>query len=109
MNFPKKKQFGSVSKNVSFVLEGIVDIICEANETQTENRRGRAKRKSYTNAFKYSVIEGMSNVEVAEQYGINKSLVAKWKQSRDAIETAAVEKHKNVPVNKTQRSVSKVA
>ena len=95
-----------------------MDIICEANETQTENRRGRAKRKSYTNAFKYSVIEeafsnkGMSDVEVAEQYGINKSLVANWKQSRDTIEAAAVEKHKKLLTKmrpSTQRSDSKVA
>ena len=48
---------------------------------------GLNANRIYTNAFKYGVIEeafsnkGMSDVEVAEQYGIKKSLVAKWKQS----------------------------
>ena len=97
LNLPK---VGSVDKDVAFALEDLVDKVCQTNTSLTEVRRDGVGRKSYTNTFKFRVIEeassmaAQSDVEIANKCGKNKSLVAKWKKNRDAIEDAVAQKLK---------------
>ena len=90
----------SESKIIAEVMADLIDDICKAEnkgrDSNAENRRGRDKRKTYTNEFKYQVIlEASSDTSlydiVAEKYGISKFLIAKGKINRDELENTAAE------------------
>ena len=80
----------SDSKIIGEVIADIIEDVCKVENTgrdiKVEKRRGRDKRKTYTNEFKYQVIleadsdSSLYDIDVAEKYGISKSLIARWKK-----------------------------
>jgi len=66
---------------------------------KSEKRKGQAKRKTYTTELKYKVLceakmNTFSDIDVAEKYGINKSLVSKWKKEANKMEDSVTQSHK---------------
>ena len=80
-------------KQVAIVVESILAKVSQdVNNTETaddtvknEKRKGQATKKSYTNEFKCKVLSEAKlstfyDIDIAEKYGLNKSLVSKWKK-----------------------------
>jgi len=87
-NFTKTQP---VEKEVQIVLDKILDKITKElsiNVTALEKRRGTVERNSYGNSFKMRVINAckrkrLTYQDIAIQFGINKSLISKWKKTRE--------------------------
>ena len=94
--------FESHEKEVVIVMESILTKVSEDGDTKkSANRRGQATRNAYTNEFKYKIIfqanmNSFNDNDVAEKYGIHKSLLSKWKKNAKSIEDAVDQKHKKL-------------
>ena len=69
-------------KEVASAMESILTKVSEEVDRESANRRGQATRKAYTNEFKYKIIckantSCFNDINVAQKYGINKSLLSK--------------------------------
>ena len=69
---------------IADLLNDVCKVENTGRDTDVENRRGREKRKIYTNEFKYQVIleastdTSLYDIDIAEKEGINKSK-KKWR------------------------------
>ena len=106
-------------KEVASVMESILTKVSEevdrkktadSDTKKSANRRGQATRKAYTNEFKYKLIceanmSSFNDIDVVQKYGINKSLLFKWKKDATNIEDAVAQKHKRLL--KKEKTVNK--
>ena len=64
--------------------------VVTVKETQT--------RKAYSNVEKMKAVNGLDNgmlaIDVASKYGVNRSMITRWKKSEDVIANAAASDHK---------------
>ena len=65
---------------------------------RVENQKGAVERKSYDNNFKMTVINAckrkrISDQDIAMEFGIDKSLLSKWKKQEKKICDASVQSH----------------
>ena len=102
-----RENVNDVETEVNFVIKEIVDSVCksEANdinnvENKKKGRCGADKHRLYDNHFKCKVImecdHSQFDTDVAFRYGIDKSLITKWKNNRRFIIDAAVIEHKKL-------------
>ena len=95
-NFSKTKP-DVMTKEVQIVLDEMLDNITDKQSANiaTEERRGAIERKSYGNCFKMRVISACKRNQltdhdiIAFQFGIDKTLVSKWKKQEKKISDAA--------------------
>ena len=87
-NETDKANAESESKIIAEVIANLLKDVCNVentgNDSNAENRRGRDKRKTYTNEFKYQVI-----LETSSDASLYDTYFAIWKINRDALEHAA--------------------
>ena len=83
-----------IEKEVASVVDEMLDKVTKEQPTVTsnvervENRKGAVNRKSYDNSFKMTVINAcnrkrISDQDIAMEFGIDKSLVSKWKKQEE--------------------------
>ena len=86
-NFSKTRPVVEITKEVQIVLDEMLANITDKQSANiaTEKRRGAIERKSYDNCFKMGVNSvckrnQLTDHNIAFQFGIDKSLVSKWKK-----------------------------
>ena len=93
-----------IEKDFASLVDEMLDKVTKEQPTVTtnvervENRKGAVERKSYDNSFKMTVINACKrkrtpDQDIAMEFGIDKSLISKWKKQEKKICDASVQSH----------------
>ena len=95
----------AVQSIVKHCLDKIIEEVCEVSTTESTNEK--TARRSYTNDIKMNAIndldEGMQGIDVASKYGVNRSMITRWKANQHIIANAVAEDDKKRLFTKNRR------